>query len=263
MAIRWEDATRKNIQITAHRGIKDLIPENTLQSFRAALDRHCDVLEYDVHLSRDNVPVIMHDQTVERTTDGFGAISFMTLEEIKRLDAGIKFGEEFRGYRVPTLKETLELFVSYDYEPLQIVEIKDFRPQCVDTVVEMLREYGLVERTVIEAGDCPTLKYLQDYYPEFKTLSFMPYSMKRLDMSIYDRLYGVSLPGSKTDPESVKKVLEGADYVEEKGLVLFLSGTTEEQMENAVRARCVNLTTNNLSLAQEYLAARGLRSGKA
>ena len=259
MAIRWEDATRQNIQITAHRGIKDLFPENTLESFRAALDGGCDVLEYDVHLSRDNVPVIMHDQTVERTTDGFGAISFMTLEEIKALDAGIKFGEQFKGCRVPTLEETLDLFVSYDYKPLHIVEIKDFRPQCVDIVVEMLRKYDLVERTVIEAGDCPTLKYLQDYYPEFKTLSFMPYSMKRLDESIYDRLYGVSLPGSKTDPESVKKTLDGADFVEGKGLVLFLSGTTEEQMDNAINARCVNLTTNNLYKAQEYLAKKGLR----
>lgn len=259
MSIKWEDATRQNIQLTAHRGIKDHYPENTLESFRAALDLNTDVLEYDVHLSRDNVPVIMHDQTVERTTDGFGAISFMMLEEIKQLDAGIKFGEEFKGYRVPILKETLDLFVSYDYKPLHIVEIKDFRPQCVDIVVEMLREYDLVERTVIEAGDCPTLKYIQDYYPEFKTLSFMPYSMKRLDMSIYDRLYGVSLPGSKTDPESVKKTLEGADFVEERGLVLFLSGTTEEQMDNAINARAVNLTTNDLPKAIEYLRERGLR----
>ena len=166
---------------------------------------------------------------------------------------------QFKGYKVPTFKETLDLFVSYDYKPLQIVEIKDFRPQCVDIIVEMLREYDLVERTVIEAGDCPTLKYLQDYYPEFKTMSFMPYSMKRLDESIYDRLYSVSLPGSKTDPESVKKVLDGADFVEGKGLVLFLSGTTEEQMDNAINARCVNLTTNNLYAAQEYLAKKGLR----
>ena len=59
--------------------------------------------------------------------------------------------------------------------------------------------------------------------------------------------------------ESVKKVLDGADFVEGKGLVLFLSGTTEEQMDNAINARCVNLTTNNLYAAQEYLAKKGLR----
>jgi glycerophosphoryl diester phosphodiesterase len=145
------------IQLTAHRGIKGLIPENTIPSFRAALDLGVDVLEYDVHMSRDRELAIMHDSTVDRTTDGSGAINFMTLMEIKQLDAGIKFSEEYRGLRVPTLRETLELFSSYDYSPCQIVEIKDFRPEVVDAVVAMLEEYGLIERTVIEAGDAPTI----------------------------------------------------------------------------------------------------------
>lgn len=257
MPKNWGDAARDDIALIAHRGIMQTYAENTLESFRAALDLGADVLEYDVHLSRDNVPVIMHDQTVDRTTDGTGAISFKLLEEIKALDAGVKFGRP--GLRVPTLRETLDLFVSYDYKPLQIVEIKDFRPQCVDIVVEMLREYGLVERTVVEAGDCPTLKYFQDYYPEFKTLAFMPYSMKRLDMSVFDKLYGISLPGSKTDEESVRKVLEAADYIDELGIVSFISGTTEEQLDNAVRARGVYITTNDLPTAQEYLKHRGLK----
>lgn len=257
MPKNWGDAARDDIALIAHRGIMQTYAENTLESFRAALDLGADVLEYDVHLSRDNVPVIMHDQTVDRTTDGTGAISFKLLEEIKALDAGVKFGRP--GLRVPTLRETLDLFVSYDYKPLQIVEIKDFRPQCVDIVVEMLREYGLVERTVVEAGDCPTLKYFQDHYPEFKTLAFMPYSMKRLDMSVFDKLYGISLPGSKTDEESVRKVLEAADYIDELGIVSFISGTTEEQLDNAVRARGVYITTNDLPTAQEYLKHRGLK----
>ncbi|MGM9641753.1 MAG: glycerophosphodiester phosphodiesterase [Eubacteriales bacterium] len=257
MPKNWGDAARDDIALIAHRGIMQTYAENTLESFRAALDLGADVLEYDVHLSRDNVPVIMHDQTADRTTDGTGAISFKLLEEIKALDAGVRFGRP--GLRVPTLRETLDLFVSYDYKPLQIVEIKDFRPQCVDIVVEMLREYDLAERTVVEAGDCPTLKYFQDYYPEFKTLAFMPYSMKRLDMSVFDKLYGISLPGSKTDEESVRKMLEAADYIDELGIVSFISGTTEEQLDNAVRARGVYITTNNLPTAQEYLKRLGLR----
>ncbi len=257
MSKKWGEAARDDIQLIAHRGIMATYAENTLESFKAALDLRTDVLEYDVHLSRDNVPVIMHDQTVDRTTDGTGAVSFKLLDEIKQLDAGVKFGRP--GLRVPTLRETLDLFVSYDYKPLQIVEIKDFRPQCVDIVVQMLREYGLVERTVVEAGDCPTLKYFQEYYPEFKTLAFMPYSMKRLDMSVFDKLFGISLPGSKTDPESVKKVYEAADYIDELGIVNFISGTTEEQLDNAIGARGVYITTNNLPTAQEYLKLKGLR----
>ena len=114
----------KKIPITAHRGCKGYLPENTLISFKEALDLGADVLEYDVHMTLDGELVIMHDSLVERTTGEKGSIDYMTLAEVKALDAGEKlYGEKFKGTPVPTLRETLELFASYDYKPEQVVEI--------------------------------------------------------------------------------------------------------------------------------------------
>ena len=124
------------IGVTAHRGCKGYIPENTLISFKEALDMKVDVLEYDVHMCLDGELIIMHDSLAVRTTGAKGAVDFMTLAEIKALDAGeTLYGEEYKGTPVPTLRETLELFASYDYMPEQIIEIKDFRAEVADKIV--------------------------------------------------------------------------------------------------------------------------------
>ena len=248
------------IQLTAHRGIKGLIPENTIPSFRAALDLGVDVLEYDVQMSRDRELVIMHDYTVDRTTDGSGAINFLTLREIKQLDAGIKFSEEYRGLEVPTLCETLELFSSYDYLPCQIVEIKDFRPEVVDAVVAMLEKYGLTDRTIIEAGDAPTILYLQDNYPDIKTLVFPPASMKRLYPQVTRELR-VAVSITSRAYESKEQIKALCDEYAAAGKQLFLyCGDTAEQIEQCVECGASNITTNFAPFAIEYLAVRGLRA---
>ena len=90
----------------AHRGASGTFPENTVSAFRAAVEAGADMCELDVQLSRDGAVVVIHDDTVERTTDGIGEVAELTLEEIKRLDAGAKFkGGPFKGAQIPTLDE--------------------------------------------------------------------------------------------------------------------------------------------------------------
>ena len=93
----------------AHRGASGNYPENTLLAFRKALEIGVDEIELDLYFTMDEQLVIMHDSTVNRTTDGTGLIADLTLAKIKSLDAGIVFGESFRGERVPTWEEALEL----------------------------------------------------------------------------------------------------------------------------------------------------------
>lgn len=93
----------------AHRGASGRFPENTLKAFAAAMDAGAQMCELDVHLTIDGTVVVIHDETVERTTDGRGVVRSMTLEELKRLDAGIRFGGEFAGERIPTLEEVMTL----------------------------------------------------------------------------------------------------------------------------------------------------------
>ncbi len=90
----------------AHRGASGTFPENTVSAFRAAVEAGADMCELDVQLSRDGAVVVIHDDTVERTTDGIGEVAELTLEELKRLDAGAKFkGGPFKGAQIPTLDE--------------------------------------------------------------------------------------------------------------------------------------------------------------
>jgi len=98
------------IRILAHRGASRAAPENTLAAFAAALRAGADGIELDVRLSRDGVPVVIHDATLDRTTDGRGPVSDATAAELSARDAGSWFGPEFRSERVPVLSDVLQLF---------------------------------------------------------------------------------------------------------------------------------------------------------
>ncbi len=106
MRARADDRYVLNI---AHRGASGRFPENTLRAFAAAIDDGAQMCELDVQLSRDGALVVIHDDTVERTTEGRGSVRSMTLNELRRLDAGVRFGREFKGERIPTLEEVMAL----------------------------------------------------------------------------------------------------------------------------------------------------------
>ena len=101
--------SEKNIYVAAHRGWSAVYPENTMEAFRAAVGLNVDQIETDVRITRDGELVLMHDAAVDRTTDGTGKVCDYTLAELKKLDAGIKKGEQFRGARVPTFIEFMDL----------------------------------------------------------------------------------------------------------------------------------------------------------
>ena len=95
--------------MVAHRGASADAPENTLAAFRLAMAQGAAIVECDVHLSADGVPIVIHDERVDRTTDGSGEVSSLTLAELRRLDAGGWLNGRFAGEHIPTLDETLEL----------------------------------------------------------------------------------------------------------------------------------------------------------
>ena len=97
--------------IIGHRGSADLAPENTLAGLRRAHLEGASFVEFDVKLTADGVPILMHDDQVDRTTDGKGKVAEKTLDEIQALDAGAWFGADFKGERVPTLKAALLLCI--------------------------------------------------------------------------------------------------------------------------------------------------------
>ncbi|MDQ3693322.1 MAG: hypothetical protein M3464_06820, partial [Chloroflexota bacterium] len=94
--------------IGAHRGAAAYAPENTLAAFAEGIRRGADMLELDIHLSREGEVVVIHDHTVDRTTDGRGYVHDLTVADLKRLDAGAWFDPRFAGERIPTLREVIE-----------------------------------------------------------------------------------------------------------------------------------------------------------
>jgi len=125
------------MMIMGHRGAKALEPENTLLSIRRAIEIGVDAVEIDVHLTKDKEVVIIHDSTVDRTTNGKGPVGSYTLEEIKKLDAG-------KGEKIPTLKEVIE-FVK-DKVRL-IIELKEEGTE--DKVVELIKGYNMFDSAYI------------------------------------------------------------------------------------------------------------------
>jgi glycerophosphoryl diester phosphodiesterase len=112
--------------VTAHRGFSGKAPENTLAAFRAAIDARCDMIELDVHLSRDNQVVVIHDDTLERTTNGRGNVADQSYAELKRLDAGSWFDPRFSGERIPTLAEVLSLARGRILVNIELKKVKGF-----------------------------------------------------------------------------------------------------------------------------------------
>jgi len=99
----------QSVSAVAHRGFSSVAPENTLAAFRKAIELCADMVECDVRRSGDGRLVVIHDPTVDRTTNGRGAVADMSLAELRELDAGSWFSAEFAGERIPTLEEVLDL----------------------------------------------------------------------------------------------------------------------------------------------------------
>ncbi|HUE85327.1 MAG TPA: glycerophosphodiester phosphodiesterase [Vicinamibacterales bacterium] len=149
--MRHPFSTREKL-VFAHRGGAKLAPENTMAAFENGLALGSDGLECDVHLSRDGVPVVIHDKTLERTTDAAGPVSARTAEELARVDAGYRFTAldgslpfRHRGIGVPTLETVLRSFPI----PRVIIEMKQADPALARAVLDVVRRTKAADRICI------------------------------------------------------------------------------------------------------------------
>ena len=186
---KGEENTLNNIFVEGHRGYCARFPENTLISYEAAIDLGVDGFEFDIWLSKDKVPVLMHDCNTMRTCDKEGILREMTLEEIKRLEPAYtqKFGQKFvgRGIKVPTLEELCELVSRKRPDMALGVEIKEYTEETVDISVEILKKYGLFDKAFFYAFDVPTIKYLKTKY-NARTMGYPDFQMGRYSPDLYE-----------------------------------------------------------------------------
>lgn len=146
--------------VIAHRGASGHAPENTLAAFRRALTCGATFIETDVHLSRDAHFVAIHDETLERTTNGQGLVHEHSLAELRRLDAGSWFGSEFAGERIPTLDEIFEF--SRQNDVVFYLELKLVGTYGAEhALVSALRQSGEIARAVVMSFDPQVLVSLR------------------------------------------------------------------------------------------------------
>src|SRR5277367_2784856 len=158
----------KTVLVIAHRGASGHAPENTLAAFKRAIALGATFIETDLQLSRDTRFVAIHDDTVNRTTNGHGKVHDLTLAELRRLDAGSWFGSEFTGERVPTLEEILEFAKKHD-----VVFYLELKPGGSwggeHALIGNLRESGEIARTVVISFDAAILAAVRKIEPTLMT----------------------------------------------------------------------------------------------
>jgi len=149
------------LQIIAHRGGPTNAPENTLAAFRNAITQGADWLEFDVQMTKDRVLVVIHDETVDRTTDGTGAVHDLTLEQIRSFDAG-------QGERIPTFEEVLELVKTNGVKILPETKSAHLYPGVEEKLLQDLEQANYLEQTVIQSFEADSLDKLARLNPDAK-----------------------------------------------------------------------------------------------
>ena len=193
----WTES-KDNIWVAAHRGSSATHPENTMEAFAAAVAAGVDQLETDVRITKDGELVLIHDATLDRTTNGSGDVKDYTLTELKALDAGVYKGEAFAGCRIPTLIEFMDYVAQFDRLTLDI-ELKEY-PEVVgeeiafsvcDRVMEIIDRYGYTDRVVINTFSAGLHEYIyKKYGKKYRQHVYFPLEHMKGEVTIDPYSYG-------------------------------------------------------------------------
>lgn len=158
-------------KVISHRGANRVAPQNTIPAFEKSLEIGCDGFETDIHLSKDRIPVVCHNYSINDTSTGSGDIRKMTLNELRQFDFGSYFHDKFKGTKIPTLEEFLTLCENADIEIMNI-EIKpplDGDYSIVAKTIEAVKEHGLFDKLLISSFSSKVLIECKNVDSDCKT----------------------------------------------------------------------------------------------
>lgn len=234
---------KDRMAIAAHRGDSYNYYENTMTAFEKAIEGGCDMIETDVRLTLDGYLVLMHDEEVDRTTNGKGRVKEMTFAQIRGLNAGNKKDPE----RVPTLEELLAL-VSKTNITLNI-EIKEYWSvdneerciKCIEDTLALVERYGMEKRIVVNSFDAWVLEYVyKKYGKKYLLHGFYPYwEMKNVSVNPDEYLYCACI----FDNENKSLY----DYLIERNIEPWIgaSVTKKSNLDLCLKYGAKLITTNN------------------
>ena len=239
----------------AHRGFSSQFPENTLLSFQRALDLGVNRLELDLQLTRDDHLIVMHDRTVDRTTDGSGQTVDLTLRDLKELDAGSWLAPEFAGQRVPTFLEVIESLAS---STIFVVELKFVGNDGIQGVIDLIDRTDLSDRVVISSFDLEKLPTVKTLAPDLPTTALLKPDgtspQEKIDLA---GKLGIDTLGPRCT-EVTRELIEAAHAA---GLLVRAWGLARDQGEEMTRLIDLGIdgmTTDCPDILQQILVLRGL-----
>ena len=153
----------------AHRGYSELYPENTLPAFEKAIEAGADMIEFDVHLSRDGRPVVIHDNDVDRTSNGRGFVKDMTLAELKELDFNFRMTGDAGMIRIPTLDEVIDAAAGRIMLNIELKNCPHKYPGVEEAVIAAIRDRGIRDQVIVSSFDHYALLKVKELAPEIRT----------------------------------------------------------------------------------------------
>lgn len=159
-----ENTIARRTFVIGHRGIPSLAPENTIESSLLAYEKGADVIENDIYLSKDGKIVVMHDSSIDRTTNGTGKIEEMTLEQIKSYYVNKQFGNKYPDCKIPTLKEYFEAFKDTDAHIF--IEIKSKKTEIIQKMYDLIKAYDMADQVTIIAFGTDIMRECKKVCPE-------------------------------------------------------------------------------------------------
>jgi glycerophosphoryl diester phosphodiesterase len=240
----------------AHRGDKHIAPENTLPAFASAVRKGAHMIEFDVHLSKDGQPVIIHDNTVDRTTDGTGEVAELTFRELRSLDAGSWFSQEFAGTRIPTLRETLEVIPR---TVLCNVHLKN-APDVATVAAEILRDMDRLEHCFLACSEAQQ-REAKAVVPEILCCNM---SRRRSRKEYITKTIELKTEFIQLSWRSGKENLKAeAAQLHDAGIRVNWFGASEEALIRELQAAGIDyILTDNLDLCLRVLAEYGVKPAK-
>lgn len=234
----------------AHRGASSYAPENTFAAFDRALELGVNHVELDVHFSRDGHIVVIHDDTLDRTTDAVGAVADRTLSELRSLDAGSWFGSEYAGERIRSLAE---IFEEYKGRLHFHVEIKARAEGLASRTADMVRAHGMTEDVTFTSFWKPWLEETRKYAPELATGWLVPLGPRaEWDDSIIEQALELGL--DQVCPRADITTTELVSTLHRHGFVVRCQGVySEELMRRVVDCGADGMTVNFPDKLLEYI----------
>lgn len=197
--------------VIAHRGVSSLAPENTMAAIHAALELGVNIIEIDVRRAKDGELVVIHDPTLNRTTDGEGYVKRMNLSELQMFDAGSWFSSAFKNERIPTLEQVLNAVKD---KAILLIELKEKNTEI--PTVELIKKLGMANQVIIQSFNVQRIINVKQQAPEIRTILL------------------INIPKHRFDPEKAKQwMINTAVSANASGIAIRLKWCTEDLLELA------------------------------